>query len=64
MSTNNSSNAGTTHTFLRRPQTTFMGAMGLALLGIMTWAFVHEMPSRGAAGPHYARHTSVVRAHG
>jgi hypothetical protein len=64
MTTNESANPATTPTFSRRPQTTFMGAMGLALLAVMSWAFVHEMPSRGTAGPHYARHTSVVRAHG
>lgn len=64
MSVNTNENLPATPSFPRRPQTTVMGAMGLALLAVMSWAFIHELPSRGAPGPHYARHTAVVHARG
>jgi hypothetical protein len=40
--------------FPRHPHTAFMGLMGLALLGMTGWAFVHELIP-GAQGPSLAR---------
>jgi hypothetical protein len=48
--------------FPRRPQTTFMGLMALALLGMTGWAFVHELLP-GAQAPSLARHAPAAFAH-
>jgi hypothetical protein len=40
--------------FPRHPHTALMGLMGLALLAVTGWAFVHELIP-GAQGPSLAR---------
>jgi hypothetical protein len=47
----------------RRPHTTVMGVMGLALLAMTGWAFLHEIGPRSQL-PSFARHAQVSSSRG
>jgi hypothetical protein len=62
--TNNESNsAGRPGLPRRHPHTAFMGLMGLALLGMTGWAFLHQATMTPTAQPGIAHHAPSPRVH-